>query len=73
MKQRPPVPSVGADPGSAHDDKATLPNFDPVATLAGIRAAAGSWRGLDTEALKADLHRAREEGTRPSERPYPIW
>lgn len=43
--------------------------YDPATALAGIRAAAGSWRDLDTEALKLELYRAREEGTRLRDRP----
>ena len=43
--------------------------YDPVAARRGIRAAGGSWRGVDAEALKAALYRAREEGTRPPGRP----
>jgi hypothetical protein len=45
-----------------------LPAYDAAATLAGIRAAGGSWSDLDAEALKADLYRAREEGTHPPDR-----
>lgn len=51
------------------ESSADLPSYDAAATLAGIRAAAGSWGDLDTEALKADLYRAREEGTRSPDRP----
>ena len=43
--------------------------YDPVAARAGIRAAAGSWSDLDAEELKAALYRAREEGSRPPDRP----
>lgn len=51
------------------EGSADLPSYDAAATLEGIRAAAGSWSDLDTEALKADLYRAREEGTRSTDRP----
>ena len=34
-----------------------------------FRRAAGSWSDIDTEALKEYIYRAREEGTRPSDRP----
>ena len=45
-------------------------NYDPEAARAGIRAAAGAWKGLvDPEELKASIYRAREEGTRPPDRP----
>jgi hypothetical protein len=43
--------------------------YDPAVTLEGIRAAGGSWRGVNAEALKAALYHAREEGTRPPDRP----
>ncbi len=43
--------------------------YDPEKARAGMRAAAGSWRDIDTEALKADLYRARDEGSRPLDRP----
>ncbi len=68
MKQQ-PVPPADAPPELARNDKAALPDYDPVAALAGIREAGGSWHDLDAEALKADLYRAREEGTRPLDRP----
>lgn len=45
-------------------------NYDPEVARAGIRAAAGAWKGLvDTEDLKAAIYRARDEGTRPLDRP----
>lgn len=43
--------------------------YDPEKVRANMRAAAGSWGDLDIETLKADLSRAREEGTRPLGRP----
>ena len=43
--------------------------YDPAAALAGMRAAAGSWSNIDTEALKDRLYRARAEGSRPLNRP----
>ena len=60
MKQQ-PVPPADAPPELARNDKAALPDYDPVAALAGIREAGGSWHDLDAEALKADLYRARED------------
>lgn len=38
--------------------------YDPQRAIDGMRAAAGSWRDLDTERMKADLRRWREEGSR---------
>lgn len=43
--------------------------YDPAATRAGLRAAAGSISVEDAERLKALIYRGREEGTRPAERP----
>ncbi len=34
-----------------------------------FRRAAGSWADIDTDRLIEDIHRARREGTRPSDRP----
>src|SRR5947199_7305191 len=39
------------------------------ADLAAFRAAAGSWADVDTDALIERIYRAREEGTRPADRP----
>ena len=44
-------------------------DYDPQAALAGMHAAAGTWKDIDVEAFKARLYRAREEGTRPLSRP----
>ncbi len=44
-------------------------SYDPDAALEGIRAAAGSWKDIEAEALKAYLYRAREAGSRPLNRP----
>jgi hypothetical protein len=43
--------------------------YSPETAVSGMRAAAGSWADLDTEAIKANIYRAREEGTRPADRP----
>jgi hypothetical protein len=43
--------------------------YDPQAARAGMQAAAGSWSDIDAETLKAYIYRAREEGTRPLNRP----
>ncbi|MHB8620467.1 MAG: hypothetical protein ACYDAG_12985 [Chloroflexota bacterium] len=43
--------------------------YDPKAALAGMRAAAGSWKDADPEKLKDFVYRSREEGTRPAIRP----
>jgi len=44
-------------------------NYDPDAVLAGMRAAAGHLTPEEGEKLKAYIYRAREEGTRPPDRP----
>jgi len=44
-------------------------DYDPARVRAAVRATAGSWADLDTDAMIADLHRAREEGSRPADRP----
>jgi hypothetical protein len=44
-------------------------SYDAKAALEGIDAAAGSWSDLDPETVKDFIYRAREEGTRPAERP----
>lgn len=43
--------------------------YSPERVRRAIDATAGSWADLDTDALIADLYRAREEGTRPGSRP----
>jgi hypothetical protein len=44
-------------------------DYDPERARAGIRAAAGAWTDIDGESLKEYIYRAREEGTRPPDRP----
>jgi hypothetical protein len=53
------------------DDTAGAPATaaDPERVIAGMRAAAGSWSGSDAEELKARMYRARDDGTRPLDRP----
>jgi len=43
--------------------------YDPEKARAGMRAAAGAWKDIDAEALKEYIYRAREEGSRPPQRP----
>ena len=38
--------------------------YDPQKAIDGMRAAAGSWKDIDAEALKADIRRWREVGSR---------
>ena len=44
-------------------------SYDPERAIAGRRAAAGSWSKADADRLKEYIYRAREEGTRPPDRP----
>lgn len=43
--------------------------YSAAQAITNMRAAAGSWSDIDAEELKAYLYRAREEGTRPLDRP----
>lgn len=53
----------------AASDEDIWANYDPEAAIAGMRAAAGSWSDIDAEAFKEFIYRAREEGSRPPDRP----
>jgi hypothetical protein len=44
-------------------------DFDQARFLEGIDAAAGGWRHLDTERMKAEIRRWRDEGSRDADRP----
>jgi len=44
-------------------------NYDPEAVRTAIRAIAGRWSAVDAERMKEAIYRAREEGTRPVNRP----
>ena len=46
--------------------------YDPDRARAGMRAAAGTWPGLDAESPKAYVYRGREAGTRQLDRPQSI-
>lgn len=43
--------------------------YDPEEVRKAVAATAGTWADLDTDALIAELYRAREEGSRPASRP----
>ena len=43
--------------------------YDPERVRQVLREVAGSWADLDTDKMIADLYRAREEGSRPPDRP----
>ena len=44
-------------------------NYDPAKLRAALRQVAGTITPEEAEQLKADLYRAREDGTRPLDRP----
>jgi hypothetical protein len=44
-------------------------SYDPAAVRRAVRAAAGSLTPEEGEALKAYIYKAREEGSRPADRP----
>jgi hypothetical protein len=43
--------------------------YNPDVAIAGMEAAFGSWADVDVDALKDQLRRARDEGSRPITRP----
>lgn len=43
--------------------------YDPEKVRAAVKATAGSWADVDTDALIEDLYQAREKGSRPANRP----
>jgi hypothetical protein len=49
-------------------EEALWADFDPARFLEGIEAAAGGWSHLDTERMKSDIRRWRDEGSRPANR-----
>lgn len=56
--------SIGVKPGA--DD--IWANYDPERARESTLAAAGAWKDIDAEALKAYIYRGREEGSRSSGR-----
>lgn len=56
-REEPAMTSASLDPWA---------DYDPERALAGMREAAGSWSDVDTEKLKEDIYRWREEGSRPA-------
>lgn len=51
------------------EDEDIWAGYDPEKAREAIAATAGSWADLDTDTMIADLYRAREEGSRPADRP----
>lgn len=45
-----------------------LADSSPAKVRAALEATVGSWADVDAEALIAEIHRWRQEGTRPAER-----
>ncbi len=54
------------------DENDIWANYDPERARAAIRKAAGAWSDLDTDAMKESIYRARDEGSRPPDRPSAI-
>jgi hypothetical protein len=53
----------------SREDEDLWASYDPAAALAGMADAAGALSPEDGERLKAYLYKAREEGSRPANRP----
>lgn len=53
----------------SREDDDPWANYDPAKVRAGLRRFAGLISREDAERLKADIYRARGEGTRPLDRP----
>ncbi|CAN5787859.1 hypothetical protein BH23CHL2_BH23CHL2_36400 [soil metagenome] len=45
-------------------------NYDPDKAREALRRYAGAWADLDVDKMIADLYKAREEGSRPADRPH---
>jgi hypothetical protein len=59
-------PEVTSDEESAEE---IWVDFNPERFLEGITAAAGSWSHLDTERMKENIRRWRQEGSRHMDKP----
>jgi hypothetical protein len=53
----------------SREDDEVWANYDPDTVLAAIRTAGGTLSREEGEKLKSDMYRAREEGSRPADRP----
>lgn len=51
------------------DREATWPEYDSEQARRIVRETAGSWFAVDADAPIADVYHAREEGSRPADRP----
>lgn len=60
---------LNREPLPIADENDIWANYDPERAGAAIRRAAGAWSDVDTEAMKESIYRAREEGSRPPDRP----
>lgn len=54
-------------PGSQGED--IWAGYDPAKVREALDKYAGIWSDLDVDEMKANLYRAREQGTRPADRP----
>jgi hypothetical protein len=53
----------------SREDGSITANYDPAAVRDAVRAASGTLTPEEGEELKAYIYRAREEGSRPANRP----
>ena len=51
------------------EDEEIWAGYDPELVGQALAETAGSWADLDTDKLIANLYRAREQGSRPADRP----
>ncbi len=51
------------------EDEELWAGYDPELVGQVLAETAGSWADLDTDKMIADLYRARDEGSRPANRP----
>ena len=52
--------------------KKEFENYDPESARKTVRESAEAWAEIDVDTLIEHLYRAREEGSRPIERPTPL-
>lgn len=53
----------------SREDETVIGTYDPAAVRDAVRAASGTLTSKEGEELKAYLYRARQEGSRPANRP----
>ncbi len=63
------VTPVNAEASSADGEGDLWAGYSPSRVKKALAKTAGTWADIDAEALIANLYRAREEGSRPTEGP----